>query len=620
MQPSRSSWVPLLVRSCVSLLLCVAVAAAVVAYPLGWAVPAAVLVIYAALLWWRPSAFLIVLPVVIPALDFGLWTGWTLVDESDVFILASLAVLLVRTPPSWRDLAPRGIAGWVLGAFAAAWSIAIVVGLLSPLDKSPSDNVFLQPENALRVGKSLVEALTLLPFLCLRQRQSGDAMALFSRGLVTGLLVVTVAVVAERLLFADLLDFSGTYRVAGPFSSMRLGGGYIGAYTALVLPFTLCLVTIRPRWAGAAALLVSLAAGTYTLAATLARTAYAAGVIGLCIASAAWLRSARIGNRPLAAGLLPILFVIGALGGVAAFTGMRARFADAATDFSTREDNWRGGLTAARRTDPLSTVFGMGLGTYPRAIFEHSPVNRPGDVALQRDGARTVLVMRFNAPFYLGQKIHVEGAPIRIQLQARAAGAHDDLTVILCDKLILYSDQCRSAGLNLAEPGVWQSMDVTLDTHDLGREALSGLLHRPVELSIFGGPGEIEVTGLNATDAAGRPVLANADFAHGLDRWLITDDNHLSWRMKNVYLMLFFETGLFGVAAYLALCGAAMTAGLSGGLYGTAITGSVAAFLVSGLFDHVLEAPRIATLFFLIVGCAFVATASQQTPRPGSDA
>jgi hypothetical protein len=400
-----------------------------------------------------------------------------------------------------------------------------------------------------------------------------------------------------------VLDFSGAYRVAGPFSSMRVGGGHIGAYTALVLPFTLSLITIRPRWAGACALLIALACGTYTLAATLARTGYAAGIVGLGVAGATWLRGMRSENRPAAAGVLPIVLVIAALAGVAGSTGMRARFADTATDFTTREGNWRAGL-AVRDTDILSTVFGMGLGTYQRTMFARSEVNRPSNLVLRRDGAEAAVVMSLNTPFYLGQKVGVDGAPIRVRLQARAIGAPDAVTVSLCDKVLLYSDQCQSAGLNLTQPGVWQSMDATLETKDLGRAALFGLLRRPVELSVFGSPGQIEVKGLNATDAAGRPVLANAGFTQELDRWLITDDSHVSWRILNVYLMLFFETGLFGLVAYLALSGPAMTAGLTGAMrgtvYGAAITGSVVSFLVSGLFDNVLEAPRIACLFFWI--------------------
>ncbi len=43
-----------------------------------------------------------------------------------------------------------------------------------------------------------------------------------------------------------------------------------------------------------------------------------------------------------------------------------------------------------------------------------------------------------------------------------------------------------------------------------------------------------------------------------------------------------------------------------GDLTGAAVTGAIAAFLVSGLFDNILEAPRVATLFFLICFCGLI--------------
>jgi O-antigen ligase len=77
--------------------------------------------------------------------------------------------------------------------------------------------------------------------------------------------------------------------------------------------------------------------------------------------------------------------------------------------------------------------------------------------------------------------------------------------------------------------------------------------------------------------------------------------------MLNEYLMLWFETGGVGVLAFLALSGAAMAGGMraagQGAVTGAAVAGSVASFLISGLFDNVLEAPRLATLFFLVCLC-----------------
>ena len=63
---------------------------------------------------------------------------------------------------------------------------------------------------------------------------------------------------------------------------------------------------------------------------------------------------------------------------------MQARFASSAADLQTRQDNWRAGL-AVRDTGFYATLFGMGLGTYQRAMLMRSPVNQPSDLALHRD-------------------------------------------------------------------------------------------------------------------------------------------------------------------------------------------------------------------------------------------
>jgi hypothetical protein len=120
----------------------------------------------------------------------------------------------------------------------------------------------------------------------------------------------------------------------------------------------------------------------------------------------------------------------------------------------------------------------------------------------------------------------------------------------------------------------------------------------------------IDVRDISLTDDAGRPVLANGDFADGLDRWVFTDDSHVSWRMLNQYLMLFFETGIFGVVAFVALAGLAFAGGVralrGGAASGAAVAGAIAGFMVSGLFDNLLEAQRLATLFFLTCWCGLL--------------
>jgi hypothetical protein len=51
-------------------------------YPPGALWVAAALAAYAALLWWKPVAWLFAVPALLPVLDFSAWTGWFYVREA----------------------------------------------------------------------------------------------------------------------------------------------------------------------------------------------------------------------------------------------------------------------------------------------------------------------------------------------------------------------------------------------------------------------------------------------------------------------------------------------------------------------------------------------------------
>jgi hypothetical protein len=590
---------------------CLALAAwGLASYPLPVWPLAATIAAYAAALWRWPSLFLLILPVFVPAYDLGLWTGWMAVGESDLFIAVTVAVLLIRAPPTAQDLRPTGACAVILAAFAVSWLIATVVGLTSPLGAAPSDNAFLRPDNALRLFKPLAETLALLPFLRRRQRTHGDVSTRIGWGLTASLAVVTVIVLAERILFASIFDASTAYRVAGPFSSMRVGGGHIGAYAALVLPFTLTVFQLRPRWCGTVLALAACVCGGYTLAVTFARTAYAACLLGMAVTATGCLFLAtRNRSRSAVLWVAPVAAVLAAVLAVAGLTGMHTRFAASGVDFLIRQDNWRAGL-AVRDDGVPATLFGMGLGTYQRAMLERSPVNRPSDIVLRADSAGPYVSIRIETPFYLGQKITLPSrGRLSLTLRARAPDGVATLGILVCDKMLLYADNCRGTEDRLTTQ--WATFHTTIPSDGLGETAVNGLLRRPVELAVAGPIGHmIEIRDISVTDEQGTSLLANGDFTHGLDRWIFTDDSHVSYRMLNAYLMLFFETGIFGVTAYVALAILAFAGGIralrSGSLAGASIIGAVTAFLISGLSDNVLEAPRLAILFFLICCCGLI--------------
>lgn len=585
-------------------------------FPVNPEILAGVLAAYGVLLWYRPAAFLLVLPVVLPAFDLGIWSGWIMVAESDFFVLTTLAVLIVRVPPGLADLLPTGLPRMVLLCFAASWGISTVIGLTSPLGAPYSDNAFLRPDNALRLAKGFVEAVVLLPFLRQRERSYSDAVSLLGYGMAMGIAAVTILVSVERALFVPFLDITATYRVVGPFSSMRIGGGHIGAYICLALPMALCLPRLRPRWMGMILLGLTCILGTYSLAMSFARTAYVAGAIAMGIAGIGWLWASIRQHRPVVPGLIAVVLIIVVVAGMGSSGGMRGRLVVSASDFAGHRANWGAGL-AVRDTDVRSDLFGMGLGTYQRAMLMRSPVDRPTDIVLVRDEQGAYVSISLETAFYFGQKITVPAAGnlhLTLRVRGKPYRGRDDpslLDVSICDKILLYSDQCRGGSTSLRVSDIWQPISMMVPVAGLAGQSPMGWLRRPVELSVSGQIGRrIEIRDIRLTDDAGHPLIANGDFARGLDFWGFTDDTHTAWRMFNQYLMLWFETGGLGVVAFVAFAGLALAGGAraawNGAATGAAVSGSVAGFLISGLFDNVLEAPRLATLFFLIGLCGLV--------------
>jgi hypothetical protein len=108
-------------------------------------------------------------------------------------------------------------------------------------------------------------------------RAHGDAMVWLGAGMAAGLALVATAVIVERALFTGIFDFTTDYRIVGMFSGMNVGGGYIGAYRAMALPFLLVFM-VRPRALSLVAMFgIAMGAG-YALVVTFARTRLRCGV------------------------------------------------------------------------------------------------------------------------------------------------------------------------------------------------------------------------------------------------------------------------------------------------------------------------------------------------------
>ncbi len=616
-----------------ALLLLAAVAAFGVAlYPLFPVWLGLGLAAYAVVLWYRPQLWLIVVPALLPSFDLAPWSGRFFFHEADFLVLVTAAVVYHRQPPRSDEAWLRGGAGVLVLLLVLVQAIAAVRGLLPfpPIGDNAFNNHF-SAYNALRIAKGLAWAVLLLPALSAAcRRDLSRAMAQLGLGFAIGLALVVLVSLRERQIFTGLFDFEIPFRVTATFSSMHLGGGSIGAFLVMSLPF-LALPFVMPakilpapmlRRAGAAILLV---AALYVVVVTFNRAAYL-GVIAAFLALLLALPAAvaRRGRSRLAmtGALLGIGVVAAGVSGLAlpgSFAG--DRIGRIGRDLDTRLWEWREGLALAE-PGLSGRLFGTGLGSYPRSFLLRNRAGRvPTTFAIAREDGRTFLRLGSGESLYFGQRVELRpDAAYRLSVSLRAEAADARLLVPICEKTLLYSFRCEFLAVSPRQPGEWEEHAIDLPPTGMGRPAglFGWLTGRPVELALNNPvPGTtVEIDDVSLTTktgpSAGSELLVNGGFEAGTDRWFYAADNLAIWRIENMWLMTLFEQGWFGLVALALVVAAALLSLLrriAGGLRAEAgaaavLLASLGGVLVVGLAHGLLDAPRLATLFYLLLFAA----------------
>jgi len=295
---------------------------------------------------------------------------------------------------------------------------------------------------------------------------------------------------------------------------------------------------------------------------------------------------------------------------------MASRLERLAPDYAERARNWTQGLTL-RDDSPATILLGMGTGTYPRTAFTQAPGRTgPSNLALGVKDNAPVLRLTTRGPFYLGQKISAApGETLRVSLRLRAPEGAVPVSFGICEKWLLYSEACATAGHRAVGGGAWESVSLSLPVPGAPRP-----VPRPLEFWVHAPPGTVvDLAGVTLTGPGAEDRLRNGTFRAGMDHWLITDDSHGSWRIFNQYFTSFFEGGLLGLGAFVALLVLASLRCAEALWWGNRLAacpaGALAAFAVSCLFDAQLEAPAVALLFYVVAVAVVGPQAAGRRPQ-----
>jgi hypothetical protein len=237
--------------------------------------------------------------------------------------------------------------------------------------------------------------------------------------------------------------------------------------------------------------------------------------------------------------------------------------------------------------------------------------------------------------------------PVRVELMARATHPVN-LHLEICEKHLLYNAGCLTGGATLQgkpaasaaaptadaapKPGAatitgtagdWQTVKVMLTGKDIG----DGPWYAPklvsFSLATDTPQGVVDIDKIQLTGAQGQPLLDNGDFSQGMQRWFFSSDrNHMPWHIKSVLMNVLFDQGAVGLALFTLMGLAALWRVVLGTArdhpLGPAIAGGLVGFVVVGLFDSLVDVPRLAFVFYLVLLLGL--TVRQGRSKSSSDA
>ncbi len=308
-------------------------------YPLGWQVPSLFVLLWTVLSYRQPAANLWLVPMLLPLIGLYPWTGWLTFEEFDLLVLAVVAGGYARL--ALEKHSPLPVSRWMQAAVFLMLFSVLVSACRGFSDAGGFVFSWFQgyegPMNSVRIGKSFLWALALVPILAwLEQRNSAGTARLLALGMAGAGLTAGLVALWERLAYTGLLNFTTDYRTTGPFWEMHVGGAALDGWLMLTFPFVCWAVISAKGGLKKGLALVALAIVGYAALTTFSRGVFlgllvSAGLLAwllrhrsgsqLTLPKGAWRASGQILALMLSGGLLVAAFVSGGYRGLLAMFG-----------------------------------------------------------------------------------------------------------------------------------------------------------------------------------------------------------------------------------------------------------------------------------------------------------
>ncbi|MBO8085320.1 MAG: hypothetical protein J7D61_04705 [Marichromatium sp.] len=298
---------------------------------------------------------------------------------------------------------------------------------------------------------------------------------------------------------------------------------------------------------------------------------------------------------------------------------MEARFAEAGSDLQARLTHWQEALAVVPADWP-DRLLGIGAGRFPeRYLWTRRDPQAFGTLGIGSEAGNRYLRLSGARGMRLGQRVRLRpNTAYRLRLTVRTEAPELKLQLRLCHRQMIapseWNPRCVTFSPMVTDTeGAWRALEFVFDSANLGsfEQALRApllltlanrreyrLLEQPQTLV------DIDDVSLQRLEG-GRELVRNGDFGAGIDHWLsYSDFDHQRWHTDNLWVHLLVERGLLGLAVLLLLLLVASRGLLAGRVvspaFGITVWLALLGFLAVGTFGTLLDAPRVALLFYLL--------------------
>ncbi|WP_291991402.1 hypothetical protein [Candidatus Accumulibacter sp. ACC007] len=262
-------------------------------------------------------------------------------------------------------------------------------------------------------------------------------------------------------------------------------------------------------------------------------------------------------------------------------------------------------------------MFGRGLGRFPANYSQAVPESAiPGRLLLV-DDRRSGTYLRLSGP---SQDARRQGA---FELLQRVSPLHDGtytlamdlrapqearLSVAVCQRHLLYEASCRGTLVRVpAGDAQWHHFSLRLNAPAASTAGAWPPALGFLSLRLLAGSGDaIDVAKLHLLDDTGRDLLENGGFSDGLAHWFFAGRHYfVPWHIDNLFLEMLIDQGVCGLLLLLVLLALACVNLLRGPgrthVLAPFLLATLIAFMTVGVFSSLLDMPRPAFLFFLLL-------------------